>query len=59
MVQDPPPADLKRKTVTGEMLQKDDIVQWQPTRLRKAGWSQDGPKGARWAGLDANAALHL
>lgn len=23
------PTELKRKTVTGEMLQKDDIVQWQ------------------------------
>ena len=35
------PADLKRKTVTGEMLQKDDIVQWQ-RRLDTQGWLVTG-----------------
>jgi len=35
------PADLKRKTVTGEMLQKDDIVQWQ-RRLDAQGWLVTG-----------------
>ncbi len=35
------PPDLKRKTVTGEMLQKDDIVQWQ-RRLDTQGWLVTG-----------------
>ncbi|MBT9465936.1 acyl-CoA dehydrogenase family protein [Hydrogenophaga sp.] len=35
------PSDLKRKTVTGEMLQKNDIVQWQ-RRLDGQGWLVTG-----------------
>ncbi|PUA93433.1 alkylation response protein AidB-like acyl-CoA dehydrogenase [Acidovorax sp. 107] len=35
------PPELKRKTVTGEMLQKDDIVQWQ-RRLDGQGWLVTG-----------------
>ena len=35
------PSDLKRKTVTGEMLQKNDIVQWQ-RRLDSQGWLVTG-----------------
>eukprot|EP01136_Pigoraptor_vietnamica_P012233 Opistho-1_new@51943 len=35
------PSDLKRKTVTGEMLQKNDIVHWQ-RRLDGQGWLVTG-----------------
>ena len=35
------PSDLKRKAVTGEMLQKNDIVQWQ-RRLDGQGWLVTG-----------------